>query len=431
MVRDVTAVLERKSSALQAGQQSSTPAPVELRTLTSLRGFAAMAVVVCHAAGILLRLPLDGNIAFSHAVSFFFVLSGFILTYVHPSVIGRAQIFKFWRARFARIYPAHIFSLALILCLCPWSHIKDNALQLLANIFLVHDWIPHYTFFQCYNLPSWSVSDELFFYLLFPVLIYKIKQTWAVKLAASVALVMAVISLPAVFKFSTTGLNGLTLFGMYYFFPASRLFEFVLGMSAAVLWTRMRDLKLSVPLATLLEVLAVALFLAFGANTYFILKPFLTNPSVIFQGLGTWLTLTGNAIPFAATILIFAMQRGVISQIIKFRPLVWLGDISYSTYLLHYPIMLQVLQWKHQFHLNNVCTIAVLCAVLIPACSLSYYFIEMPMRRFIVGKRKREKTTPQEVVSMLGETLAQAGSASTPDAASQSATAEASASATV
>src|SRR5216684_4890803 len=98
-----------------------------LPALTSLRFFAAFHVVIFHFQAMQIfigpvwfqKLSSIGYVG----VSFFFVLSGFILVYTYA---GRPMILKnFWRARFARIYPAYAFSLlvtALFFFLCCLDH---------------------------------------------------------------------------------------------------------------------------------------------------------------------------------------------------------------------------------------------------------------------------------------------------------------------
>ena len=110
----------------------------KLDQLTSLRFFAALMIVIHHSA------DLFGNsdIKFSldHGVSFFFVLSGFILSYVYPKLDTWPEIKQFWRARVARIWPAHFITFLLALWLlpsAPW--VTKTAIP---NLLLVQGWVP-------------------------------------------------------------------------------------------------------------------------------------------------------------------------------------------------------------------------------------------------------------------------------------------------
>jgi peptidoglycan/LPS O-acetylase OafA/YrhL len=84
-----------------------------LAALTSLRFLAAAAIVYHHVMGAW-AFPRVPQFHFAQGVSFFFVLSGFILTYRYPVLRDWREIRRFWLARFARIWPAHATSLVIV-----------------------------------------------------------------------------------------------------------------------------------------------------------------------------------------------------------------------------------------------------------------------------------------------------------------------------
>jgi hypothetical protein len=163
----------------------------EIVSLTILRAFAAWWVVIYHFK----RMSpfTDGLDVFALrsgwiGVDVFFVLSGFVLAYVYGPEI-ESQNFEFWQflvKRFARIYPAHLFTLALMLAMIAATVIihartslaselspdpssnYDPMRTVLAQLLLIHAWgidkIGHF------NAPSWSISAEWFAYLIFPVI---------------------------------------------------------------------------------------------------------------------------------------------------------------------------------------------------------------------------------------------------------------------
>ncbi|HZC66404.1 MAG TPA: acyltransferase, partial [Candidatus Dormibacteraeota bacterium] len=151
-------------------------------TLTSLRFFAALHVFCFHLVAFRI---LTGRSLLYHVasigyvgVSLFFVLSGFILVYTYAGRSVPAR--EFWRARFARIYPAYVFSLVVTAPLflyavfharwlvIPWpvAHLK---LGMFLQATLLHAWVPPATLM--WNAVSWSLSVEAFFYLAFPYLV--------------------------------------------------------------------------------------------------------------------------------------------------------------------------------------------------------------------------------------------------------------------
>lgn len=138
---------------------------VRLPRLTSLRFFAAAAVVAYHAVSFFTREPWAVAVTGPGfvGVSFFFVLSGFVLTWTDT---GEA-VTPFYRKRFARVWPLHgLMALVVVLTL------EGDASRLPANLALVHDWWPDPAWNFSLNGVSWSLSCEAFFYLCFPVLGY-------------------------------------------------------------------------------------------------------------------------------------------------------------------------------------------------------------------------------------------------------------------
>lgn len=172
-----------------------TPRVARLDALTSLRFIAAATIVVHHARGYF-GVPELWGAAFplELGVSFFFVLSGFILTYVYPTLAWK-DVPRFWLARFARIWPAHVVAFVLLLVLLPSSDLlpADTVRTAIPNLLLVHAWSPNTEYFFSFNGPSWSVSTELGFYALFPLLIVGLRRAWAVKLVVSILLVVGLV----------------------------------------------------------------------------------------------------------------------------------------------------------------------------------------------------------------------------------------------
>ncbi|WP_291767696.1 acyltransferase [Maricaulis sp.] len=153
--------------------------PSHLTSLTRLRFFAAIWVVVYHwrepwtvDVDSLTQLFAMGRFG----VDLFFILSGFVLTHVYAEAReqGRFSFGRFLIARFARIWPLHIAVIGLLACVglvasvvgVPFDRELFNVSDLPANILMVHAWgfVPEVS----WNGPSWSISAEWFAYLAFP-----------------------------------------------------------------------------------------------------------------------------------------------------------------------------------------------------------------------------------------------------------------------
>jgi peptidoglycan/LPS O-acetylase OafA/YrhL len=152
--------------------------PPSIPALTGLRFFAAMAVLLFHygagfSAGILpapvTKLLHNGYLG----VSVFFVLSGFILTYTYQNdPMDRRFVARFLFARFARIYPVYL--LALIVAI---PNVPRTSLDVGLVLTMVQSWTPPSSLTgYLWVTQAWTLSVELFFYLMFPVILLVARQ---------------------------------------------------------------------------------------------------------------------------------------------------------------------------------------------------------------------------------------------------------------
>jgi len=365
-----------------------------LPALTSVRFFAALHVCIFHmyamkiasGTGIFHRVASIGYVG----VNFFFVLSGFILVYTYAGRDTPAR--KFWWARFARIYPAYLFSLLFTapfffyVCLkihpapiafliWPQNHLVTSSLLVPA---LVQSWVPGAAL--AWNAPAWSLSDETFFYLLFPALLVwlakKSKWTWlGLALACGVAS-LACTGAYAVFRPDGASFvddnSYFTWLNVIKFFPLVRLPEFVLGACCGFLFLRHSvDRKWGTPLA----LSGLAYFALMVAAAPHIPYPILHDSALT---------------PGFALIIFGLALRPAWSRVLEFWPLVLLGDASYSFYLLHSNLIGMVFQPTGEpMHLPLW---KLLAGLMVPiAVSIGVYkWIESPARRKLLGKKKRE-----------------------------------------
>ena len=109
-------------------------------------------------------------------VSFFFVLSGFIITYNYQEKLLTKTTTKrtFWVARIARIYPLHLLTLLIAACIggyVQYSDTTDWIKHFVASTFLLQPFFPSADYFFSFNSPSWSLGCEQLFYFCFPFVI--------------------------------------------------------------------------------------------------------------------------------------------------------------------------------------------------------------------------------------------------------------------
>jgi peptidoglycan/LPS O-acetylase OafA/YrhL len=228
------------------------PRRAHLPSLTALRFFAAIAVLMRHAVPDifplrgLLELSLIGPIG----VGFFFVLSGFILSWTWKPEEPRRF---FYMRRVARIVPLHVLTTVVAAAILISAGTPLWA-STVASLFLLQAWLTE-PFRLGGNSPSWSLSVEAFFYALFPFIIRPLsrlsirKCAWAI--AWSCALMVAwTIGYALASRADVPFLSAFS----GYTNPVYRLGEFVIGVVLAVAMRQGWRLRLTVVRAAWLAV---------------------------------------------------------------------------------------------------------------------------------------------------------------------------------
>lgn len=385
--------------AARPASQSSVAPIVEreqLRPLTSLRFVAAAMVVLLHSR---VMFPFSATwgdpLNLSEGVTFFFILSGFILTYAYPK-LDEVGTRRFLVARIARIWPAHAATMILMLIPVaagiwdrPPNHILTSAIATLA---MIHAWVPNPTSYFTFNTPAWSISAEFAFYLVFPFLLRDWRRTWAVKLLAGLMLLVGlnrlssdVLALPVSSDDWTTPISS-SLVGV---FPLATLYQFMIGMGACLVWRALASrVQLGMSVATLLELGAIG-----AAGWCLAARP--TLPAVA-ASLGPWLgwawfpwvpPVPFSVLAYAILIVMFALGQGLVSRLLALGPFVLLGEISYSVYLIHFPMILAYNYLGRPIFGGwaDPVEYAIFWLGVLAASSLIWWGVELPARRAIRG----------------------------------------------
>jgi len=378
------------AGAVANGERRCLPA------LTSLRFVAAVIVVAHHCVG-LFGLPRGPWLAY-WAVAFFFVLSGFILTYNYPNLATGRDRTRFLLSRVARVWPAHLFATALWIVLIGWSDIGSTAAAsgiLLANVFLVQAWIPFQEYGVSLNAVSWSVSNEIAFYLLFLLLIVDWERTWWRKLAVSLGVIVVIAAILR--QLQVAGTDPMVR-AIMHFHPLVRGFEFVLGMATAHLWIRWSPrARWSKTTGTIVEIVSLAAVIA--AIHYL---PPLANRLAFRWQIGAagnyWIVRSAPLLALAQFVAVMALHRGLISRCLCWRPVILLGEISYSVYLIHQIFILFI---QHHPAIEAALPpwlgLALYGCGTLVAAYLCWRYVEIPMRDQImrlVPKKKHLSAPP-------------------------------------
>jgi peptidoglycan/LPS O-acetylase OafA/YrhL len=308
-----------------------------LDALTGVRFFAAFAVLARHFQGETFAnfsLARDLGVQGFAAVSFFFVLSGFVLAYSYLGVDGRMRgtAREFWSARFARIYPAYLvaFLTALPLFAAAVVDVRgaSGAVVRLAVgcplvLMLIQSWTPWTVDYV--NSPAWSLSVEAAFYVAAPRCFSAVgRLSSKACLVAIVALWGASLAPPAVYLAGIQSghlVPSSTLDRLVQCFPPFRLAEFlggaVLGrlflLTRPAIPRRNSTLSIMTIAATILAVIAAK-----------------RVPEPLVGG--------GLLVPpFLVLIWTLATEDGLVVRLLGSRPLLLLGEISYGIYILQQP----------------------------------------------------------------------------------------------
>ncbi|WP_105394043.1 acyltransferase family protein [Burkholderia cepacia] len=314
-----------------------------LEALTTLRFFAAAGIVIYHTSSYFeYGTHLQQVFPIGLGVSFFFVLSGFVLYYAYPELLSGRDRVRFIAARIAKVWPLHAATMFLTIAFLPYPWgigPLDSAAPppLLINLFLLQSWIPLPHYFFSFNGVSWSLSVEMFFYGVFPFLIWNWERTKCVKLLGTGLLAGCCIAWATISHVSFLGDDNVkSIDALVYIFPAARLFEFTIGILAAWAWGKYRHRL--VGFATLMQSASIIL-LIFAVP--FIIKISNNAASHGYISMATlkWIHGSGSAPIFAIVIYSIALSNGIVARALSLRPFVLLGEISFSLYLTHQLLM--------------------------------------------------------------------------------------------
>ncbi len=302
-----------------------------LPALTGLRAFAACNIVFFHFSNPKWFGPLAPIVDNGYtSVSFFLLLSGFILSYNYSERARRGELvhWRFWVARFSRLYPVYAFALVLSLGMLhdEWSaraH-PDFWKGVVLTPLLLQGWSPSLATF--WNTPAWTMSTEAFFYLVFPFAVrWRRPQSTRGTLALLGGFWVLGMSLPLLYMYLHP--DGDLHPGRYTegfwiralkFSPPPHLPSFLFGMTLADLDGRLRRAGRPRLLLGLLGVGGVYAVLRFGEHVPYVLMH------------------DGLLMPLFGCAILGLAGENLIARFFGFAPFVALGQASYCLYILHF-----------------------------------------------------------------------------------------------
>ena len=378
-----------------------------LPILDLFRLFAALLVVLVHYEIIFGQFVVYGSLG-TTALSWFFILSGFIITYSYPDFDSFSDLKRFYAHRFIRIYPVYFLAVLVsaIFVSGGVTALGDQFFEQVRRPFEISYDLPqvkdaefwalstlrHLTFTQSlssvetlklvFNGPLWSLVLEVYFYLAFPLLLILLKPMKSlsrivIALMFGYVLQFLLIQyfLPDVESFNVMNLNV-----PIYTNPAIRGLEFVFGMLLYKAFALLpsitrREKHTSTPL--LMAIFGYLVINAVGEN-------FIPYQYSMFF----------SAVPVVA-LLVFILARTHWHPVgIGNKLCLWAGGISYVLYCFHWPLMEMVRFWNivpqsvaFPYHL------IILILFLLLVSHLIYRWIETPIRRLLYRKFKTNRNS--------------------------------------
>lgn len=368
------------------------PRTGRIHELDSLRGIAAFGVVFWHYGAHFNSYPFKSLLLPFYAsgfllVDFFFVLSGYVIARSYWTPRRQHAFLGNLKARLARLYPLHFLTLmatTALIWMLPMAGGEDllgsnNDLKhfllnllLINNIGLQDGW--------SFNTPAWSISTEFVINFAFMAFIAMSARTFmfAVAVAAIIIVLMAI-------KAEPPYIVGSKALG----FIDVNLVRCAVGFGCGALVHVLRDrtgvrrkLDAHGLVSTTLAVLAIA------GLTYFLITAGAKPKIPVYL----W------SITLSTLLILTVPSSRLLSRLLNRAPLIYLGDISYSVYLTHFPLQLAFFSLSldngERFSFDSPVVFLAYVACVLALSSLTYRLVEVRMGRFLSNLESRRVPGP-------------------------------------
>ncbi|MBV9636964.1 MAG: acyltransferase [Methylobacteriaceae bacterium] len=390
-----------------------TPHQPQIRSLTGLRFIAACSIAFGHivpATVTVMGLPLNGTTMLGMPI--FFTLSGFIIHYIYSEAFAlswRGAAADFAVARFSRIYPIYFILFLYILVKTPMGArlAQPDGLPILwAYLLGITTWLPFAIdgklIGQWWYGISWSVSTEIFFYICYALFLYRMSRMRLRQAAIALIACILVSFVAAYLLFVTKDAWETWILARYptlisrqddfpdsfyrwalYFSPYAQMPCFIAGVLTCQIFLRIKSSALAarIPADTLAWGAAIGIAVVWMA----LLAGGFTQPWLSSTNWMAFLVTLHLNILFmpACCVLIFALvvRRTHIGAVLSVPTVVFLGEVSYSTYLGH-PIATRLAGHPTAGAPVAVKVVAALVATYLLSMLLSYC-VEIPAKRFL------------------------------------------------
>ncbi len=343
---------------------------MRINQLTFTRFIAAILIVIFHFGKKTNIFHNDyTSFIFTQAnvgVSYFFVLSGFVMIIAY----GEQSNINFWnyiKNRFARIYPVYLLAIILLTAIKSFNDI--NKFDLILNLLMLQSWVPGKAL--SINYTGWSLSVELFFYIMFPILLNSLYSKKSLKKITIWIILFFVIS-QILYHLIINGVLELTYYKIrdIYYFPLMHFNEFLIGNLTGLFFIkRLKNNQRNYKFLILFTIFILILLLRFPT---------------IFNYHNGFLSII-----YAPMIILISLSNDKFTKFISRKFFIFLGEISFGIYILQVPIWVILSDYRMDKYLglnkehDFTTSFLIRTLILILVSALSYLFFEKPIRNKI------------------------------------------------
>ena len=284
-------------------------------------------------------------------LSHFFILSGFVLSINYADRLNeRSKINKYIAKRLFRIYPIYLVSLVFTLVVELLNHQTSSFYKIFINCILVQSWVTN-SFDLVINHPSWSLSIEFFLYLIFPLLIHVYRKNRAVKVNLSIIGCITFIW------------QLLSMTGYIYAFPHA--LSWIFAFSIGIIWVLIfLNKQYNSTLVFIIVGLSLIFSIAYGIVNFW------NNIAIFCFGVGFFIFLISSL-------------ASKLSTILGMPVFLKLGEISFSIYILQFPLRMwfRKIFLAYHIHLGSFKEFILFYITLCILSLFAYECLEKPMKQ--------------------------------------------------
>lgn len=330
----------------------------KIQQLTFCRFIAAVSIVIYHygdktsiyQVGFLKKIFENANVA----VSFFYVLSGFVIYYTYQHY-NSVNLVLFFKKRLKRIYPAYFLALLLTLLIKSfyWN-------EFLLSLMMIQTWVPGKSLIL--NNPGWSLSNEMVFYFTFPLILPFFQNTKVFKYKMVVVSLIWFLSQIIYLIYLVKESN------YYMYLPILHFNSFLIGILTAVFF---KNRKIQIKYSILSKLIVLVLI----CTSFFVF-----NNKMLHNGLLAPL--------FGLLIYLIAVSKDKMTILFSGKTFQFLGEISYSIYIFQFPVWLFWSDYRISKYLfidkgiSEDFKFSIRFFILILLSIIVFYAIELPLKKY-------------------------------------------------